>query len=68
MVLFGYILHLCDQKCIHAAKLSPPLLKTRATHPIVPTQIGNGHNALHLIQNSHNLRVAISSSLYEKSP
>ena len=43
-VLFDHVLHLSNQKSIHSTKLGPTLIKTRAAHPMLPTQLGNGHS------------------------
>ena len=42
--------------------------KVRAAHPMFTAKPRNRHTALRLLQNTHNLRVAISCCLHQKSP
>ncbi|AGI68740.1 hypothetical protein OAN307_c32210 [Octadecabacter antarcticus 307] len=67
-VLLGHVLHLGDQGRIHAAELGTPLVKTGAAHPMLSAQIRDRRTALRLLQNAHDLCVAKSRYLHQKSP
>jgi len=41
-VLFGHVLHLCDEGGIHAAKLGPPLVEAGAAHPMLSAKLRDG--------------------------
>jgi hypothetical protein len=60
-VLFGHILHLCDQRRVHATKLCPPFIKTGAAHPMFAAQLRNRHTALRLFQNAPSWQIAVQS-------
>ena len=67
-VLIRHRLHLRHHRRIHAAKLRTPFVKARAAHPMLSAKLRNRHTALRLLQNTHDLRVAKSSVLHQKSP
>jgi len=57
-VLFGHVLHLGNQRCVHAAKLGPPFVKAGTAHPMIAAQLRDRHTALRLLQDRHDLRVS----------
>jgi hypothetical protein len=60
-VLFGHVLHLSNQRCIHSTKLGPPLVKTRAAHPMLPTQLRDQRAVFCLLQNALSRQIAAQS-------
>lgn len=49
----------------HTAKLRPPFVKAGVAHPMFAAKLRHWHTALGLLQNTHDLCVAISFTLHQ---
>jgi hypothetical protein len=60
-VLFGHVLYLSNQRCIHSTEFGPPIIKTGAAHPMLPTQLRDWRAALCLFQNAPSRQILVQS-------